>query len=74
MWIEQQSQHHTLITQLIIMDNVRNIFSYVQEYSGESKTETSLGGRGWFDKFKCRSNLHSLEVCSEEASSDIEQR
>jgi hypothetical protein len=58
------------MTQLIIMERARRIFSYVQEQSKESKTETFGASHGWFDRFKCYSNLHSLKVCGKVASAD----
>jgi hypothetical protein len=34
-WIEEQNQCHIPMTQLIIMEKARSIFSYVQEQSEE---------------------------------------
>ena len=60
-----------LLSQLTIMKKTSSIFTYIQDEQGE-KSETFGAGRGWFDKFKKRSNHHNIKITGEAASADYQ--
>ncbi|KAG7173862.1 Tigger transposable element-derived protein 1-like 125 [Homarus americanus] len=71
MWVEDQTQCHKPLGQLIIMEKARGIFTHLQEQEGEgSTTEMFSAGRGWFNKFIHCSNLHGIRISGEALSAD----
>jgi hypothetical protein len=66
--VEDQTQRHMPVSQLLIMEKAKRIFNHLQEQGEGPTTETFGASRGWFDRFKHRSNLHSIK--GEAASAD----
>ena len=61
------------LSQLIIMENPRSLFTAIQQQEGDgSSTETFTASRGWFEKFIHRSNIHSIRITGEAASSNMQ--
>ena len=72
-WVEDQNQRHMPLSQLIIMEKARSLFTTIQQQEGDgSSTETFTANRGWFEKFKHRSNIHSIRITGEAASSNMQ--
>jgi hypothetical protein len=69
-WKIRLSACHMPVSQLLVMEKAKRIFNHLQEQGEEPTTETFGASRGWFDRFKHRSNLHSKTVSGEAASAD----
>ncbi|KRZ70461.1 Tigger transposable element-derived protein 1 [Trichinella papuae] len=59
-----------LLSQLLIMEKAKSIFSNIQEES-EDKSEIFTANRGWFDRFKKPANLYNIPIDGDAASSDV---
>uniref|UniRef100_UPI00358EA44C tigger transposable element-derived protein 1-like n=1 Tax=Myxine glutinosa TaxID=7769 RepID=UPI00358EA44C len=68
-WVDDRTQRNMPMSQLIIMEKARHIFNHIQEEK-EDTSVTFTAIRGWFDRLKQRSNLHSIHICGESASAD----
>jgi len=69
-WVDVQTQWNMPLSQLIIRGKARSIFRHIQEGGGGDTSETFTASRGWFDRFKQRTNLHSIRITGEAASAD----
>uniref|UniRef100_A0A8C4PZS8 HTH CENPB-type domain-containing protein n=1 Tax=Eptatretus burgeri TaxID=7764 RepID=A0A8C4PZS8_EPTBU len=70
-WMEEQTRRQMPLTQSVIMEKARSIFTHLREQEGErSTTETFAASRGWFDRFKRRSNFHGGGISREAPSAD----
>lgn len=68
-WIDNEIERNMPLSQLIIMHKALSIFNHIQSQRGDT-TENFAASRGWFDKFKKRSNLHNIRITGEAASAD----
>jgi hypothetical protein len=70
-WIDDQTSCHAPLNQPIIQNKAQNIVSDMKAKKGEVAKNAEFGAsRGWFDRFKKRSNLHNIKVQGEAASAD----
>jgi hypothetical protein len=70
-WVDDQTSRHVPLNQLIIQNKAQNIVSDMNAKKGEAAKDAEFGAsRGWFDRFKNRSNLHNIKVQGEAASAD----
>lgn len=71
MWMEDMTQWHVPLSQLIIMEKIRIIFTHLQEQEGEGLIlATFHARRNWFENFKHCSKLHSVCMSGEATSAD----
>ena len=50
-----------------------SLFEHLKQQDGDgAEIETFVASRGWFERFKKRSNLHNIRVTAESASADKE--
>lgn len=68
-WVDDQTQRNMPLSQKIIMEKAKSIFHFIQNENGD-ESESFMASRGWFDRFKKRSNLHSIKITGEAASAD----
>ncbi|KAM4706612.1 tigger transposable element-derived protein 1-like [Discoglossus pictus] len=68
-WIANEPKHNMLLSQVIIMEKVRSIYSHIQSQTPDM-TECFSACRGWFDLLKKRNNLYNLMITGEAVSSD----
>lgn len=69
-WIYDQTQRNVPLSQLIIMDKARTLFADIKEQTGDTSI-IFTASRGWFERFKKRSNLNSLRITDEAVNTDI---
>uniref|UniRef100_UPI00358F5B9A putative CENPB DNA-binding domain-containing protein 1 n=1 Tax=Myxine glutinosa TaxID=7769 RepID=UPI00358F5B9A len=70
-WIEDMNRRMIPLSQAIIMAKALSLYDELKEQEGEgSVKETFTASRGWFDRFKRRSNLHNIRISSEALSGD----
>ncbi|KAG7164601.1 CENPB DNA-binding domain containing protein 1-like 1 [Homarus americanus] len=60
-WMEDQNQHQRPLSQLMIMEKARSLFTFLQEQEDEgSSMDSFTASQDWFEKFQCRSNLQAV--------------
>ena len=69
-WIEDLNQNHMPVSTQIIMNKSLSLFDHLKSQHGGE--EVFKASKGWFDRFKKRSNLHNLKMIGESASADLE--
>ncbi|XP_051885228.1 tigger transposable element-derived protein 1-like [Pristis pectinata] len=70
-WVEDQLHRRISLSQLMIMEKARSIFTHLQEQEGKGSTlETFTASRGWFFRFKRRSNLQNIHISGEASCAD----
>ncbi|XP_053546944.1 tigger transposable element-derived protein 1-like [Bombina bombina] len=73
LWIENQTTRHVPVNQAIIQSKALNLFNDLKAKKGEAAKDAEFfASRGWFDRFKKRSNLHNIKVQGEAAAADTE--
>ncbi|XP_053561178.1 tigger transposable element-derived protein 1-like [Bombina bombina] len=73
LWIENQTTRHVPVNQAIIQSKALSLFNDLKANKGEAaKNAEFVASRGWFDRFKKRSNLHNIKVQGEAAAADTE--
>ncbi|XP_053555942.1 tigger transposable element-derived protein 1-like [Bombina bombina] len=73
LWIENQTTRHVPVNQAIIQSKALSLFNDLKAKKGEAAKDTEfVASRGWFDRFKKRSNLHNIKVQGEAAAADTE--
>ncbi|GFW17780.1 tigger transposable element-derived protein 1 [Trichonephila clavipes] len=69
MWIDEEIERNMPLSQSIIMEKARRIFTYIQAEASDI-IETFIASRGWFNRFKHRNNLHNIKITGQAASGD----
>ncbi|XP_053556204.1 tigger transposable element-derived protein 1-like [Bombina bombina] len=73
LWIENQTTRHVPVNQAIIQSKALSLFNDLKAKKGEAAKDAEfVASRGWFDRFKKRSNLHNIKVQGEAAAADTE--
>ncbi|XP_053555977.1 tigger transposable element-derived protein 1-like [Bombina bombina] len=73
LWIENQTTRHVPVNQAIIQSKALSLFNDLKTKKGEAAKDAEfVASRGWFDRFKKRSNLHNIKVQGEAAAADTE--
>jgi hypothetical protein len=71
-WIDDQTSRHVPLNQSIIQNKAQSLFNDMKAKKGEAAKDAEFGAsRGWFDRFKKRSNLHNIKVNGEATAADI---
>lgn len=72
-WIEDLNKKNTPLSQDLICTKAKSLYEMLKTKEGEgSATPTFAASRGWFHRFKQRSNLHIIHIIGEAASADIQ--
>ncbi|XP_053547000.1 tigger transposable element-derived protein 1-like [Bombina bombina] len=73
LWIENQTTRHVPVNQAIIQSKALSLFNHLKAKKGEAAKDAEfVASRGWFDRFKKRSNLHNIKVQGEAAAANTE--
>ncbi|XP_053570666.1 tigger transposable element-derived protein 1-like [Bombina bombina] len=73
LWIENQTTRYVPVNQAIIQSKALSLFNDQKAKKGEAAKDAEfVASRGWFDRFKKRSNLHNIKVQGEAAAADTE--
>ncbi|XP_053568147.1 tigger transposable element-derived protein 1-like [Bombina bombina] len=73
LWIENQTTRHVPVNQAIIQSKALSLFNDLKAKKGEAAKDAEfVASRGWFDRFKKRSNLHNIKVQGEAAAANTE--
>ncbi|XP_061444367.1 tigger transposable element-derived protein 1-like [Rhineura floridana] len=69
LWIENQTTRQVPVNQAMIQNKALSLFNYLKAKKGEAAKDAKfVASRGWFDRFKKRSNLHNIKVQREAAA------
>ncbi|XP_041053574.1 tigger transposable element-derived protein 1-like [Carcharodon carcharias] len=72
-WIEDQNQRQVPLSLMVIQAKAKSLYDDLQNEQGESsQSESFNASRGWFERFKKRSYLHSIKVTGEVTSANTE--
>jgi len=70
LWVDDFSQKRIPHTQHVIAAKTRSLFDEIQQKEGGN--ETFNASKGWFARFKQRSQIHCIKISGEAASADTE--
>nr|XP_014424896.1 tigger transposable element-derived protein 1-like [Pelodiscus sinensis] len=73
-WIEDQNQRNLPISLSLVQEKARSLFNDLKATRTASKgdcNEEFVASKGWFNRFKKRTNLHNIKVQGEAASADV---
>ena len=70
LWVDNLNQKRIPLTQIAIAAKARSLFDENQQKERGNKTCTA--SKGWFARFKQRSQIHYIKICGEAASADTE--
>ena len=70
LWVDDLNQKRIPLTQRAIAAKARSLFDEIQQKEGGN--ETFAASKGWFVRFKQRSQIHCIKISGEAASADIE--
>lgn len=76
MWIDDHSQRNVLLSLAMIQEKARSIFEELKKEHSEglgSGKDTFSASRGWFERFKRRSNLYNAKGVGEDGNVDVEE-
>lgn len=65
-WMEYQNQRNIPVNRSAIMERARSIFGNIQEEWGDTN-DKFIASKGWYDRFKNRSNVRTIRVTKEAA-------
>lgn len=71
-WIDDMGQRNMPVSQMTIQNKALNLFNFLKNQEAGELEETFAASRGWFEKFKNRSKIHSVRLTGEAASADIQ--
>ncbi|XP_063307083.1 tigger transposable element-derived protein 1-like isoform X3 [Pelobates fuscus] len=72
LWIEQKQRAGDIVTEAIICKKAKALHADLNQQPGMSPdVEGFKASRGWFERFKTRSGIHSVVRHGEAASSDV---
>ena len=69
-WINKQQLTGTGVSEAIICEKVRLLYSDITRDTPDSSAEEFKASKGWFDNFKKRTGIHSVVRHEEAASSN----
>jgi hypothetical protein len=69
-WIQDQTSHNIPLSTGIFQARALDLFNAIKAQRGDTQEEAFVASKGWFDRFKARSNLHIIAVQGEAASAD----
>jgi len=70
LWVDDLNQKRIRLTQRAIAAKARSLFEGIQQKEGGNETFTA--SKGWFARFRQRSQIHCIKISGEAASADIE--
>jgi len=69
LWVDDANKKNIPLTQAAITEKAKSIFCHLKQTHGGEQIFS--GSKGWFMRFKTRSNCHSVKFCGEAASADL---
>ena len=74
LWIEDRNQKWVPLSGPMVWEKAKLLYAHLKEPGGSGGGECTDGGfqasEGWFNKFKVRQSLHSINIVGEAASAD----
>lgn len=64
-------QHKMPLNQALIMQKAQSLFDHLKAQEDKDSTETFVACRGWFEKLKKWTEIHSIRIMGEAASANI---
>ncbi|XP_019391383.1 PREDICTED: centrosomal protein of 89 kDa isoform X4 [Crocodylus porosus] len=72
-WIEDTTQRRMPLSMLLIQKKAKSLYDDLQNKLPEgSACEPFIASKGWFERFKRRSNLHNVSIQGKAASADTQ--
>ena len=66
-WIKDQIQKHVPLTMVLIKAKARSLYGDIKQKFPDAP-ESFVASTGWFNRFKKRAGLHTVQACGEAAS------